>query len=295
VQALPWFLSESTGDAAAVAARRLALLRRDPAPAPDADGGLVIDATGDRKWGTKTAHIGRQYLGRIGKGDGGVVTVRSLGADDRVSWPPAVEPFTPKQHVARGMSDPASRTKPQLARALLQQAVADGIPLRAVVADSCYGENEGVTTGRAQLGVGSVRALRPSHSGWAVAGPITARADAAPAAAWDGPEAAGAWPAVARAFRDGQTDTWWALVIGVGPYGPERRPRAVVATTDPASLPEHTTWYRRTNLPAPHTTRAQAAAARPAADLAAVVRLSGRRPWVEQSAKQVKRALGWSA
>jgi hypothetical protein len=36
VQSLQWFLSESTCDAAAVNARRVALLRRDPTTAPDA-------------------------------------------------------------------------------------------------------------------------------------------------------------------------------------------------------------------------------------------------------------------
>ena len=85
VQALQWFLSEATWDAAAVNAHRVAVLCGDPATAPDANGVLVIDETGDRKWGKKTAHVGRQYLGSIGKVDSGVVTVSSLWADERVS------------------------------------------------------------------------------------------------------------------------------------------------------------------------------------------------------------------
>ena len=67
VQALQWFLSESTWDAAAVNTRRLALLRAEPLTAPDEHGVLVIDEHGDRKWGTKTAHVGKQYLGNLGK------------------------------------------------------------------------------------------------------------------------------------------------------------------------------------------------------------------------------------
>ena len=59
VQALQWFLSEATWDAQAVNARRLALVRADPATAPDGRGVLVIDEHGDRKWGTKTAHVGQ--------------------------------------------------------------------------------------------------------------------------------------------------------------------------------------------------------------------------------------------
>ncbi|PJI52243.1 hypothetical protein CTI14_45600, partial [Methylobacterium radiotolerans] len=35
----------------------------------------MIDETGDRKYGTHTAHVGRQYLGSLGKVDSGIVTV----------------------------------------------------------------------------------------------------------------------------------------------------------------------------------------------------------------------------
>lgn len=58
--------------------------------------------------------------------------------------------------------------------------------------------------------------------------------------------------------------------------------RAVVVTTDPATLPDHTTWYLATNLPARD------------ADLAEVVRLYGLRMWVEQAYKHTKHALGWA-
>lgn len=105
--ALQWFLSESTWDAAAVTTCRVALLRSDPATAPEGAGALVIDETGDRTAGTQTAHVGRQYLGNVGKVDNGVVTVGSLWADAHVYYPLAVEPFTPKQHVAAGERDPA--------------------------------------------------------------------------------------------------------------------------------------------------------------------------------------------
>src|SRR3954470_10067674 len=46
VQALQWFLSESTWDAAAVTQRRVELLRADLTTAPDTTGVLVIDETG---------------------------------------------------------------------------------------------------------------------------------------------------------------------------------------------------------------------------------------------------------
>lgn len=294
VQSLQWFLSESTWDAHAVNTRRIEALCRDPVTAPDGDGVLVIDETGDRKWGTKTAHVGRQYLGSIGKVDSGVVTVSSLWADERVYWPLVVEPFTPKQHFPRGISDPAYRTKPQIALELVGRAVADGLPFRAVVADSFYGENDTFRTGLHHLSVGYVLALRPSHAWWAPVGTINSLAEAAQTAVWGGAAAPGDWQRVERSFRDGHTEAWWALEVEVGPYGRQRRQRSVVVTTDPATRPEHTTWYLVTNLPAPDTIRAQEASLA-AADLVEVVRLYGLRNWVEQSYKQVKGALGWRA
>jgi hypothetical protein len=67
----------------------------------------------------------------------------------------------------------------------------------------------------------------------------------------------------------------------------------VVATTDPAELPELTTWYLLTNLPAPGSSRVGESELR-VADVAEVSRLYSLRSWIEQSYKQVKNSLGWS-
>src|SRR5437868_4290863 len=62
------------------------LLLADPVTAPHGGGVLIIDDSGDRKDGTRTAHVGRQYLGRYGKTDSGVVTVTTVWADERVYY-----------------------------------------------------------------------------------------------------------------------------------------------------------------------------------------------------------------
>ena len=77
-QQLQWFLSESNWEERQVQAERLKLLRENPATAPNAQGVLVIDETGDRKDGHKTAHVARQYLGNVSKIDNSVVSVSSL-------------------------------------------------------------------------------------------------------------------------------------------------------------------------------------------------------------------------
>jgi SRSO17 transposase len=135
-QGLQWFLSESTWDPRAVNERRVALLCADPLTAPTAQGVLVIDEHGDRKWGTKTAHVGRQYLANLGKTDNGVVSVTSLWADEGLYYPLHYEPYTQAQHFARGKADPRFRTKRQIAATLVGRALAAAIPCRAVVADS---------------------------------------------------------------------------------------------------------------------------------------------------------------
>jgi hypothetical protein len=93
---------------------------------------------------------------------------------------------------------------------------------------------------------------------------------------------------VTRRFRDGHPETWWAADATLGGWGPDRRLRLVAATTDPARLPGHSSWYLLTNLPRPASRRARQA------DLAEVVRLYGLRTWVEQGYKQVKGELGWA-
>src|SRR3712207_7483432 len=46
------------------------------------------------------------------------------------------------------------------------------------------------------------------------------------------------WQPVVRSFRDGHTEPWWALEVTVGPYGPDKPHRVVIATTDRSE--EHT-------------------------------------------------------
>jgi len=75
VQRLQFFLSESTWDGEQGNARRLELLLADSATAPHDGGVLVIDDSGDRKDGSATAHVGKQYLDSVGKIDRGAGAV----------------------------------------------------------------------------------------------------------------------------------------------------------------------------------------------------------------------------
>jgi hypothetical protein len=288
VQRLQWFLSESTWDHQAVNERRVQLLCQDPATAPHDGGVLVIDDTGDRKDGTATAHVARQYLGSVGKVDNGIVAVTSLWADERCYWPVHAVPYTPASRLAKGKRDPGFRTKPQLAVELVQAAQQAGIGFWAVVADCFYGDNPGFTEALTAAKVPFVLALKARKGTWAPAEAAHTPVEAAGELGWQGPRKPGQWRRIRRRFRDGHTETWWAADAQLGGWGPDRRLRLVVATTDPARLPGHSSWYLLTNLPRPAGRRAQQA------NLAEVVRLYGLRNWVEQGYKQVKGELGWA-
>jgi SRSO17 transposase len=293
-QSLQWFLSESGWDQQEVNERRLELLFEDQATAPDEEGVLVIDEHGDRKWGKKTAHVGKQWLGNIGKTENGVVSVSSLLAEEEVYYPLEVEPYTPAHHFGEGKNDAEFRTKLKIASELVGLAMEKEVPFRAVVADSFYGEDREFKRSLGELGVGYVLALKKSHCWWHLEGTIGALWQAASAAGWHRAEEPGDWRRVVRSFRDGHREEWWALEVEAGPYGRERARRALVVTPDPERLPDLATWYLTTNLPAPGSAR-ETEGELAAASVAEVVRLYGLRMWVEQSYKQVKHALGFSA
>lgn len=269
------------------------VLLADPATTSHEAGVLVLDDTGDRKDGTKTAHVARQYLGSIGKTDNGIVAVTSLWADERMYFPLHGQPYTPASRLPGSRRDPAFRTKPQIAVALVDAALEAGIVFRAIVADSFYGDNLTFEETLGTAGLPYVLGLKPSTGIWGPIEAIHTPQEAAAALLWCGPEAPGKWAAVTRCFRDGHEETWWAAELVFGHYSPDRSVRCVVATTDPERLPARSTWYLATNLPCPGSRQADPSPLAPA-DLAEVVRLYGLRQWVEQSYKQVKQELGWA-
>ena len=237
VQRLQFFLSESRWDPEQVNARRLELLLADPATAPHGGGVLVIDDSGDRKDGTRTAHVGHQWLGRYGKTDNGVVTVTTVWADERLYYPVHAVPYTPAKHFAKGKSDPGFRTKLAIGADLAVRARDAGFAFRAVAADSAYGDQDGFRAELADAGLPFVMALKPRRGTWAYGPDAHTPVDAARALAWGGPDDPGDWHPVTRTFRDGHTETWFAADATLGWWGPDGARRLVAATADPATLP----------------------------------------------------------
>src|SRR5690348_8347349 len=93
-------------------------------------------------------------------------------------------------------------------------------------------------------------ALKPSHTWWHPQGVPGSLKEVAKAAGWVRAQSPGKWRAITRTFRHQDPQLWWVLEIVAGPYGPDQAERAVIATTDPETLPDLTTWYLVVNLPA---------------------------------------------
>jgi hypothetical protein len=158
------------------------------------------------------------------------------------------------------------------------RAVAIGSAL--TVASSKYGDNPGFTQALLAAEVPFVLALKPRKGTWAPAQAAHTPVEAAGELGWRGPSRPGRWRRVVRRFRDGHAEAWWAADARLGGWGPDRRLRLVVATTDPGRLPGRSSWYLLTSLPRPAGRRARQAS------LAEVIGLYGLRNWAEQGDKQ---------
>ena len=223
-QSLQWFLSESTWDASDGQCPALGPAARAIRPVrPTTTACSIIDETGDRKDGHKTAHVGRQYLANLGKTDNGVVSVSSLWADERVYYPLEVEPYTPAHWFARGKADPAFRTKPQIALTLVERAVAAALALprhrrRRVL----WGKRRPFAPGSHRSRSAMSWRSSPHIAGGMSTRTLGSLAEVAEAASLGrdrssqvrGSRSCGT-------FRDGHAEVWWALEVVAGPYGPD--------------------------------------------------------------------------
>src|SRR5260221_491779 len=134
----------------------------------------------------------------------------------------------------------------QAQTAPVQAARAAGIPFRAVVADSLYGEHPEFTRTLWQADIPCVLAVKPSEVVWTPPPEPESPWEAADRLRWGPRNDArhpGAWTAVGRRFHDGHEQTWWAVELRLGgTYGPDRSHRLGVAPSNPRTLPKARTW-----------------------------------------------------
>ena len=295
-QRLQFFLSESAWEAEDVNARRLRMLREDPTGClRTSEGVLVIDETGDRKDGTKTDHVGYQYLGSVGRIANGIVSVSSVWADERDLPSAARGALHARQAIGEGKERSrlphqapdrggTGRERPSSVHTFPRGG--GRLPL--------WRESRTFEGAMWKAKVPYVLSLRPHKGRWAEEEAAHTPEEAAQRMGWKSEEEPGAWKSIVRTFKDGHKERWWAVEVTtlVG-YSPEESVRLVAVTTEPRTLPANSTWYLMTNLPAPGYRQAERSPFE-AADLCDVVRIYGLRQWVEQSYRQIKGELGFA-
>jgi hypothetical protein len=281
-QRLHHFLHDAPWDLAALNRRRLALWQAHPTLGPHAQGVLIVDETGDRKRGHRIPFAAQQYIGKLGHTANGVVSVTSHWADGTRHLPLGVRPYVPASRLPGKKADPAFRTKPELAWALIQEARAAGVPFRVVVADCIYGENPKLEARLYEAKIAYVLAVRPHHGTWqfvedeANPPPFTP-AEAARRAPPQG------WQRHVRTDSHGQDLVRYVAELDLGiAYGPTRPVRLIAATADPDVLKDDATWYMTTNLPLSAVSAGE------------VYELYCQRDWIEHYYKPVKHELGWA-
>ena len=160
----------------------------------DPDAVPVVDETGDRKKGSATVGVQRQYTGTTGRTENAQVTVWLIyattaghGLIDRALCLPRRWADDPDRRA--GASVPAGvsfATKPTLARQMIARTLAAGVPAGWVSADEVYGADPQLRDELERRGLGYVLAVARDHRVPTVAGPT--RADMLtlqlPARAW---------------------------------------------------------------------------------------------------------------
>ena len=286
-QRLQWFLSESSWNPDALHQARLALMRELPTTKSNQDAVLVVDETGDRNYGTHTAHVGRQYLGSLGKVDSGVVSVHLLYATEQTYFPLGLKPYTPASHYQRKDRDPEFKTKPRLALELLNE-FSEKWPFRAVLADSLYGRNDRFQHQLSTHFIPFVMALPASYTWWHREGEAGGVEELAHIAA------AKSWLPLVRTFADEHQEVVWVAELDGKVFGPAKTLRLIVVTNDPVMLPDATTEYLISNLRVSEDDQHEWHAKGSPASPHEIALLYARRVVIEQAYREVKQHLGWA-
>lgn len=221
---------------------------------------LIIDETGDRKKGRKTDYVSRQYLGKLGKIDNGIVAVTAWGLIDEITFPLIFEIYKPQQRLLDGDT---YRSKPEIAAQMVREINQMGFEIELVLADSLYGESESKFLGCLEdLKLSFAVAIRRNHGVWLPKGQ-TVRCNR--------------WRKFDRIFSDKTTEVRYVREII---FARKRSRRFWEITTDPEIMPENSTWYVMTEISG--------------LNYKDVGNLYGYRNWVEYGLNQSKNELGWA-
>ena len=220
---------------------------------------LCIDETGDKKKGSATDYVTKQYIGNLGKTANGIVSVNAYAVVDNITYPLIFKVFKPRNRLKSG--EPY-KTKPQLAEEIIRELKDWGFKIELVLADSLYGEAGNVIGVLTELKLHFIVAIRSNHG--VLVGPgQRVRYNS--------------WRAYQQKLSHRQPENRYIREII---FGNRRTIRYYEITKSETQEPGLDTWFIMTNLPG---------------NIQLVVgNLYSLRNWIEYGFKQVKTELGWA-
>ena len=158
---------------------------------------LVVDETGFLKKGTQSVGVQRQYSGTAGRIENCQIGVFLAYASAKGRTFVDRELYLPKEWAADAErrqeaavpETVAFRTKPQLARAMLERALAAGVPAQWVTGDEVYGGDVRLRVWLEEQQIAHVLAIKRTEPLWSTTSwtqvPAATLADAVPTTAWE--------------------------------------------------------------------------------------------------------------
>ena len=184
----------------------------------DDDAVLVVDETGFLKKGTKSVGVQRQYSGTAGRIENSQIGVFLTYATahgrvllDRELYLPQVWADDSERRREAGVPEEAAfRTKPQLARLMLERAVEAGVPFRWVTGDEVYGSDRNLRRWLEGADIPHVLAIKSNEKLWVLTdkGPGQVRADNW-CLGWQNPIGVGAALATGPKVPESTTGSGW--------------------------------------------------------------------------------------
>src|SRR3954468_6916422 len=158
---------------------------------------LVVDETGFLKKGPKSVGVQRQYSGTAGRIENCQIGVFLAYASAKGRTFLDRELYVPQEWAADAARRQEAavpetvtfRTKPQLARAMLERALAAGVPAQRVTGDAVSGGEMRLRVWLEEQQVAHVLAIKRTEPLWSTTSwtqvPASSLADAVPASAWE--------------------------------------------------------------------------------------------------------------
>lgn len=256
-QGLHHFLTSSPWEVERLRALRLELILQVLKDRPII---LIIDETGDKKKGSKTDYVKRQYIGNLGKTENGIVVVTAYAVFCGMSFPLLFEVYKPREKLK---PEDKYRSKPEIAAMLIRQLESMGFKFNLVLADSLYGESgTNFLSVLDELSLNYIVAIRSNHY-----------VELLPRQHIQYLK----WHKFKRVFSDLTRENRFIREIIPGKRGELRYWQI---TTDSLTLPDNSTWYVMSKYP--DVTPRE------------VGNFYGLRTWVEYGLKQSKNELGWA-